>query len=250
MPGRSDKRDAAREMYVNHRRAGEKINLRDLAQQMGVNYDTLRRWKSADRWEEEAFPPKRKRGGQPKNKNAVGNTGGAPLRNQNARTHGGYTSVFFEQLTEDERLIIESPPASAVEALREELGLLKIQEKRILDQIAVLEEASPDELYISTLLDMRVPGKVEGEKKDGATQNMGMYTKESAFTRKMHLQEALNKVQGRIATIIGKLQQAEETRARIEIERQRLELMRLRAVGAVNVPDDTEDSAGDDALYK
>lgn len=68
---------------------------------------------------------------------------------------------------------------------------------------------------------MRVPGKVNGTKQDGANQNMGMYSKESAFTRKMHLQEALNKVEGRIATIIGKLQQAEETEARMKLERER-----------------------------
>ena len=70
---------------------------------------------------------------------------------------------------------------------------------------------------------MRVPGKVNGAKQDGANQNMGMYSKESAFTRKMHLQEALNKVEGRIATIIGKLQQAEETEARMKLERERIE---------------------------
>jgi hypothetical protein len=97
---------------------------------------------------------------------------------------------------------------------------------------------------------MRVPGKVEGEKRDGAQQNMGMYSKESAFTRKMHLQEALNKIQGRIATVIGKIQQAEENEARIKLERERLELLRLRATGRVEVEDDDEEGADDDSLHK
>lgn len=250
MPRRSDKRDAAREEYLSRLRDGEEVNLQKLADELGVKYDTLRRWKSSDKWDEAPPPPKRARGGQPKNKNAVGNTGGAPPRNSNARKHGGYAAVFFDQLTDDELLIMDKTPKTAVKALQEELGLLKVQEKRILDQITALEAADPDELYIGTLLDMRVPGTVGGQKQDGAKQNMGMYSKESAFTRKMHLQEALNKVQGRIATIIGKLQQAEETKTRIEIERQRLELMRLRATGVVNIPDDEEDGADDDALYK
>lgn len=250
MPRRSDKRDAAREAYLSRRRDGEEINLQRLAEELGVKYDTLRRWKSADKWDEAQPPPKRTRGGQPKNKNAVSNTGGAPPRNQNARTHGGYAAVFFDQLTDDELFIMEKTPKSAVEALQEELGLLKVQEKRILDQIILLEDSDPEELYTSTLLDMRVPGKVEGEKRDGAQQNMGMYSKESAFTRKMHLQEALNKIQGRIATVIGKIQQAEENEARIKLERERLELLRLRATGRVEVEDDDEEGADDDSLHK
>lgn len=137
------------------------------------------------------------------------------------------------------------------------LRMLDVQEAvlrgdlaRILDQIILLEDSDPEELYTSTLLDMRVPGKVEGEKRDGAQQNMGMYSKESAFTRKMHLQEALNKIQGRIATVIGKIQQAEENEARIKLERERLELLRLRATGRVEVEDDDEEGADDDSLHK
>lgn len=75
MPRRSDKRDAAREAYLSRRRDGEKVNLQRLAEELGVKYDTLRRWKSADKWDEAQPPPKRARGGQTKNKNAVGNTG-------------------------------------------------------------------------------------------------------------------------------------------------------------------------------
>lgn len=119
MPRRSDKRDAAREAYLSRRRDGEEVNLQRLAKELGVKYDTLRRWKSADKWDEAQPPPKRTRGGQPKNKNAVGNTGGAPPRNQNARTHGGYSAVFFDQLTDDELFIMEKTPKSAVKALQE-----------------------------------------------------------------------------------------------------------------------------------
>ena len=36
---------------------------------------------------------KRKRGGQPGNKNAVGNKGGAPIGNQNARKAGIYSRL-------------------------------------------------------------------------------------------------------------------------------------------------------------
>lgn len=65
MPRRSDKRDAAREAYLSRRRDGEEVNLQRLAEELGVKYDTLRRWKSADKWDEAQPPPKRTRGGQP-----------------------------------------------------------------------------------------------------------------------------------------------------------------------------------------
>ena len=88
MPKRSEKRDTARDEYVARRSRGEDVNLRELAEQMGVNYKTLRDWKAKDKWDEAL--PKRKRGGQPGNKNsagkknAAGSHAGAPVGNKNA----------------------------------------------------------------------------------------------------------------------------------------------------------------------
>lgn len=132
MPRRSDKRDAAREAYLSRLWDGEEVNLQKLADELDVKYDTLRRWKSSDRWDEAPPPPKRARGGQPKNKNAVGNTGGAPSRNSNARKHGGYAAVFFDQLTDAELLIMDKTPKTAVKALQEVVRARK--RKRTLSQ--------------------------------------------------------------------------------------------------------------------
>ena len=64
-----------------------------------------------------------------------------------------------------------------------------------------------------------------------------MYSKDSAFSRALKLQEALYKVQGRIAKIADSLRALEESERRIELERERLALLRMRATGAVDVPD-------------
>ena len=45
----------------------------------------------------EVMPMKRKRGGQPGNKNAVGNKGGAPYGNINAWKHGGYAVAQMQR---------------------------------------------------------------------------------------------------------------------------------------------------------
>ncbi|WP_346352648.1 phage terminase small subunit-related protein [Faecalibacterium taiwanense] len=69
MPKRNDKRDTAKAEYVKRRRSGEKINLKDFANEQGVTYGTVRNWKRIDQWEDAI---ERKRGGQPGNKNSRG----------------------------------------------------------------------------------------------------------------------------------------------------------------------------------
>ena len=76
-------------------------------------------------------------------------------------------------------------------------------------------------------------------------QSMGMYSKDSAFSRVLKLQEALYKVQGRIAKIADSLRALEESEKRMALEREKLELLRMRATGAVDVPDPETD--GEDA---
>ncbi|MER3122631.1 phage terminase small subunit [Bacillus altitudinis] len=72
--------------------------LKDIAEELGVTANTIRKWKANDKWDEEfkGSAPIEKRSapirGAPKgNKNAVRNSGGAPSRNQNAKTHGFYS---------------------------------------------------------------------------------------------------------------------------------------------------------------
>lgn len=72
--------------------------LKDIAEELGITANTIRKWKANDKWDEElkGSAPIEKRSapirGAPKgNKNALGNSGGAPARNQNAKTHGFYS---------------------------------------------------------------------------------------------------------------------------------------------------------------
>ena len=77
MPKRNDKRDTAKAEYIKRRRSGEKVNLKDLAEKLGVTYGTVRNWKRIDQWDDAM---ERKRGGQPGNKNSRGkrNAKGTP----------------------------------------------------------------------------------------------------------------------------------------------------------------------------
>ena len=247
MPKRSEKRDTAKAEYVARRSRGEEVNLRELAEQMGVNYKTLRDWKVKDKWDE-AVPPKR-RGGQPGNKNskgkknAAGSHKGAPPGNKNAEKDGAYSAVFFDMLTDEEKEFVEKAPTGSREALEHEMKILKFRENKILLKIAEYEDQPEDSLYVSSVLDMREPRGGQ----DGAKQTMGMYTKDSAFSRVLKLQEALYKIQGRIAKITDSLRMMEEFGAKIELERERLEILRVRATGMVDAPDgeDEPDDLGE-----
>ncbi len=244
MPKRSEKRDTAKAEYVARKSRGEEVSLRELAQELGASYQTLRNWKVADRWDEAL--PKKKRGGQPGNrnsagkKNAAGSHPGAPVGNKNAEKDGAYSAVFFDMLTEEEKRMVEQTPLGSREALEHEMKILKYREHKILSKISEYEKAPADSLYLNNLLDMRVPAGRGDKKKDGAVQNMGMYSRDSAFSRMLKLQEALYKVQGRIAKIADSLRAMEESERRMELERERLALLRMRATGAVDVPDPEE----------
>lgn len=76
---RSPKRKKALKLWID---SGRTMPLIELGERVGVSYAQIRKWKFEDKWEEE--PDKRSRGGQPGNKNAVGNSGGgAPIGNKN-----------------------------------------------------------------------------------------------------------------------------------------------------------------------
>lgn len=239
MAKRSDARDAAREEYIARRQKGDRVNLKELAKKFDTSYDTLRHWKTRDKWDDQI---KRKPGGQPRNRNAVGNRGGAPKRNKNAEKDGAYSAIFFSQLSEEDIAIFDGAPRGAVDALRHEMGILKLREKKILDKIKEYEEMDEGALIVNNVMDMRVPGGRGERKQDGANQNMGMYFKDTPFARVLKLQEALYKVQGRIATVAGALRAAEESDRRAALEERRLELMRMKITGEV------DDGEGDDDL--
>lgn len=75
--------------------------LKDIAEELGISPEQVRKWKHQDRWDDIPETVPNKRGAPYRNKNAIGNKGGgAPEGNQNAYKHG----MFAKWLPNDEEL--------------------------------------------------------------------------------------------------------------------------------------------------
>lgn len=252
MPKRNDKRDTAKAEYIKRRRSGEKVNLKDLAEKLGVTYGTVRNWKRIDQWDDAV---ERKRGGQPGNKNsrgkrnAKGNSGGgAPNGNTNAEKDGAYSTVHLERLSQEERDWLDQMPTGANENNIYELKLLRIQQRHIMERIAEYESCDPEKLFTASITDMRKPGKdKDGKQANGAVQKMVMDNKDSAFVRVTQLREALNKVSGRIISLTTQIRQQEEFEKRYALELERLDIAKMRATGEVDV--DPEGGTEDETVH-
>ncbi|MGR0121313.1 phage terminase small subunit [Bacillus halotolerans] len=95
------------------------MKYKDLAEKYGVSVNTIKSWKQRHGWERKKGAPieksvHTKKGGQPGNKNALGNNGGAPQKNQNAVTHGFFSKFLPEETLEIMEEIQERSPADMI----------------------------------------------------------------------------------------------------------------------------------------
>lgn len=96
------------------------MKYKDLAEKYGVSVNTIKSWKQRHGWERKKGAPisksvHTKKGGQPGNKNAIGNKGGAaPAGNQNAMTHGFFSKFLPEETLEIMEEIQERSPADMI----------------------------------------------------------------------------------------------------------------------------------------
>lgn len=159
---RSPERDKARQLWLD---SDGQMSPKEVAEAVGVKPEQVRKWKSVDRWQAalEEQQPKRKRGGQPGNKNAAG--AGAPLGNKNAETHGAYSAVRLCDLPDEQRQYIESITLDTETNMLAELQLLIAKETDLQNKISAIEKGSPDALFIDRVVEIRVPkGKERLEK--------------------------------------------------------------------------------------
>ena len=101
------------------------MKYKDIADKYGVSLNTVKSWKVRHKWDkksvhtksEKVSTQKKKHGGQPGNKNAVGH--GAPKRNKNAEKFG----FFSKYLPEETVSIIQEMPADPLDVLWDQIQI-------------------------------------------------------------------------------------------------------------------------------
>lgn len=142
----SEKMKQAEKMYR------EGMKQVDIAKKLEIPEGTVRRWKHDHNWDEsgkkkqsersdkrqfeKANVRKKKKGGQPGNRNAKGGSGNPnPNPLPDMTKHGGYVPVFMDALDEDEQEFVATIPEDTEQQLMEQIQLFSIRERRILKAI-------------------------------------------------------------------------------------------------------------------
>ncbi|WP_312541407.1 phage terminase small subunit [Enterococcus sp.] len=179
------KRDPRRdEAFLIYEKNGGKIALVDIANILGLPSGTIRGWRSKDCWDEKlngTFQSKgterskktterSKRAGAPVgNLNAKGNKGNSraspPERNKNALKTGEYETIFENFLSDEEKEIYSNLNDDPFLVLSEEIKLLKIRQRRMMQRIKEAEEGlNPEEIErLQQLRKVKEPTAIDGK---------------------------------------------------------------------------------------
>ncbi len=141
------------------------MKLTDIAKKLDVPEGTVRSWKNRGKWaskspenskcnvankelDSNATLQKKKRGGQPGNKNSKGVSKGKgnpkPVPPPDRTKHGGFVPVFMDALDEDEQKLVATVPEDTELQLMEQIQLFSIRERRILKAINKYREQNGD----------------------------------------------------------------------------------------------------------
>lgn len=227
---KSGKQERARALFLQ--KNGE-ITPKEIAEQIGVEPATVRKWKYRGQWAAELGKPKK--GAPRKNKNAVGH--GAPGGNTNAETHGAYSRPRLELLTDSERGEIEQLQETFEGNALRALKRLEAKRADLERRIGELQDVPEDEAnLLDHTMTMTLP--------DGG--RMEYINKSSPFSRRMTLEAELNRVDGRIIKLLDSIKSRESERERLKLDRERLEFSRQKAAGVFNFDDETGEVVPED----
>lgn len=200
--GPSGKRDEAEQLFLDG------MKLTDIAKKLEVPEGTVRSWKNRGKWgksskkkkcnvakddaENNATLQKKKRGGQPGNRNAKGGKGGgAPKRNTNAEKHGAYSAFYLDAMDDDERALMEDMPTGESALLYEQIAVYTVRERKLMHKIKEFKENLSKGLYVKSVKKSKHSeyengsAKPESENTDTQTEHWvkGLVALESELTK-------------------------------------------------------------------
>ena len=248
---RNPQRDLSLERYVEN---DGKISTAELAKLAGVPESRIRKWKSEDKWDEALKKKPRKRGGQKGNKNAV--------------THGAFAQAGFEDIPPEKAEEIRNmKTAEAMPHMMAELQALYLRKAYLEKLLAEYEAPEAGGFYTDKIVHMIVPKSMEDKQAEESTgiaageaedpeaiegqqgecfkTAMKSIIKSSPFDRAMKVEAELNKLHGRIIKQLDSIKAHEMESRRLQLEERRLELMKQKLTGEIDIDPEDEDWAED-----
>lgn len=205
------------------------MKYKDIAEKYGVTINTVKSWKTRYQWSKDNKKSVHtksgkvctQKGGQPGNKNALGNKGGAaPKENKNAVKTGEFETLFFDALEEDEKQLIGMIQLDKEQLLLQEIQLLTVRERRMLKRIEDIKRAAEDQRDDNTL------GMTAVKYKSGTEEHTMEY--QGALGQIQAVEDALTRVQARKQKAIDSLHRYGFDDARLELEIMKVELETLK----------------------
>ncbi|MCY7975728.1 phage terminase small subunit [Bacillus inaquosorum] len=194
------------------------MKYKDLAEKYGVSVNTIKSWKQRHGWERKKGAPieksvHTKKGGQPGNKNAVGNNGGAPQKNQNAVTHGFFSKFLPEETLEIMEEIEELSPADII------WQQIKIQYAAIIRSQPIMFVRDKDDL-----------AKELKKTKESDLSSEEEFEIQFAWDRHATFLNAQSRAMGELRSLIKQFDQLahKEDERRLKLEQMRLNIEKTR----------------------
>ncbi|MED0870178.1 phage terminase small subunit [Bacillus spizizenii] len=194
------------------------MKYKDLAEKYGVSVNTIKSWKQRHGWERKKGAPieksvHTKKGGQPGNKNAVGNNGGAPQKNQNAVTHGFFSKFLPEETLEIMEEIQERSPADMI------WDQIQIQYAAIIRAQRIMHVQDKDDMT-----------KVLKKEKPGAFGDEQEWEFQFAWDRHATFLNAQSRAMGELRSLIKQFDQLahEQDERRLKLEQMRLNIEKAK----------------------
>ncbi|MFP6330145.1 phage terminase small subunit [Bacillus subtilis] len=194
------------------------MKYKDLAEKYGVSVNTIKSWKQRHGWERKKGAPSEKsvhtkKGGQPGNKNAIGNNGGAPQRNQNAVTHGFFSKFLPEETLEIMEEIQERSPADMI------WDQIQIQYAAIIRAQRIMHVQDQDDM--TKVLKKEKPGMFGDEKE---------WEFQFAWDRHATFLNAQSRAMGELRSLIKQFDQLahEADERRLKLEQMRLNIEKAK----------------------
>lgn len=199
--------------------------LADIARELNTPAGTIRRWKSTYKWDSERSDKKanarNKKGGQPNNKNAVGNSGGgAPSKNKNAETHG----FFSKFLPKDTLNIINEMDEDPSKILWQNI---QIQYAAIVRAQNIMLVESKDD----------ITKELSGET-NGDTSSSERYTIQFAWDKQASFLKAQSRAMAELRLLIKQFESTANDEQKTKIAKMKAELNKINGSDDENIEDD------------